>query len=228
MANGSQTAPPERSRLVDHFKRGYQIIVGLSITLACGKLFCSGTPVIDSKLWMFLTFFVTIVPIFQGGDRSLDIKYLQTELKGFWQKAAYVWDVYMLLLTAILFVKVAQAIPQVQGCPASFIFGSADSGAGSTAGHFYLWMTIMLSFDALVLLVDWTKTKLLGLPSREKVKPYWWWIAINLVVAVICGVASAYDGALPWIGTYTALFIFVLAVARSVADYCLGHEFMFP
>ena len=37
-------AAQERSRLIDHFKRAYQIIVGLAITLACTKLFPNDDP----------------------------------------------------------------------------------------------------------------------------------------------------------------------------------------
>jgi hypothetical protein len=93
----------ERSRLIDHFKRAYQIIVGLAITLACTKLFPGGFPTpSDTSFWLFCTFFITVVPIFHGGDRSLDIKYLRAQPVGFWGRAAYVWDVYMLLITATL------------------------------------------------------------------------------------------------------------------------------
>ena len=98
----------QRSRLVDHFKRAYQIIVGLAVTLACTKLFPHGIarhP--DSTFWLFCTFFITVVPIFHGGDRSLDLKYLGSQPHGFWRRAAYIWDVYMLLITAIFFVKIA-------------------------------------------------------------------------------------------------------------------------
>src|SRR6266571_165610 len=91
-----------RARLIDHFKRAYQIIVGLAITIACTKLFTSETTL---SLWLFCTFFITVVPIFHGGDRSLDVKYLGARPQGFWQRAAYIWDVYMLLITAVLFVK---------------------------------------------------------------------------------------------------------------------------
>ena len=106
-------AAQERSRLIDHFKRAYQIIVGLAITLACTKLFPNDDPSIpwDTSFWLFCIFFITVVPIFHGGDRSLDVKYLRAPAVGFWGRAAYIWDVYMLLITAILFVKIAQAIP---------------------------------------------------------------------------------------------------------------------
>jgi hypothetical protein len=109
MQHQTVDAAQERSRLIDHFKRAYQIIVGLAITLACTKLFPNDDPGVpwDTSFWLFCAFFITVVPIFHGGDRSLDVKYLQAPAVGFWSRAAYIWDVYMLLITAILFVKIA-------------------------------------------------------------------------------------------------------------------------
>ncbi|TYL86711.1 hypothetical protein [Bradyrhizobium cytisi] len=48
-------AAQERSRLVDHFKRAYQIIVGVSITVACSNLFPGkfiSFP-LDTSFWLF-------------------------------------------------------------------------------------------------------------------------------------------------------------------------------
>jgi hypothetical protein len=119
----------QRSRLIDHFKRAYQIIAGLAITLACSKLVPDGVPSFgifsDTSFWLFCTFFITVVPIFHGGDRSLDIKYLRAPPKGFGGQAAYVWDVYMMLITAILFVKIAQSIPVPQPTSGGAILGQA-------------------------------------------------------------------------------------------------------
>jgi hypothetical protein len=61
----------ERARLIDHFKCGYQVIVGLAIAVACSKLFPQGLlQKFDITFWSFFTFFITVVPIFHGGDRS--------------------------------------------------------------------------------------------------------------------------------------------------------------
>jgi hypothetical protein len=153
---GSIAADPnqERSRLIDHFKRAYQIIVGLAITLACTKIFPSGIATVpDVTFWLFCIFFITVVPIFHGGDRSLDVKYLGSRPYGFWRRAAYVWDVYMLLITAVFFVKIAQAIPG-----AGLGFGGGPSP--HTPQLFYEWMAGMLAFDIFVLVVDWIKSGL--------------------------------------------------------------------
>jgi hypothetical protein len=177
----------ERSRLIDHFKRAYQIIVGLAITLACTKLFPDGVPQIpsDTSFWLFCIFFITVVPIFHGGDRSLDIKYLRAQPVGFWGRAAYVWDVYILLITAILFVKIAQSIPSPQTAPSGALLGPGLSQQ-TTPGLFYRWMAIMLFFDVLVLLVDWIKSGLLRTEGNEELNAYWKWIVLNLALGIVC------------------------------------------
>ena len=160
-AMSENTVSPEdarqhRSRLIDHFKRAYQIIVGLAIAGACGKLFAHGTVELsDPALLLFCTFFITVVPIFHGGDRSLDLKYFGEKPSSGWRQLAYIWDVYMLLITAIFFVKIAQAI---RGPGLIFL----DNQGTATAGHFYGWMAAMLFFDTFVLFVDGIKSGVLG------------------------------------------------------------------
>lgn len=215
----------ERPRLVDHFKRAYQIVVGLSITLACAKLFPAGLPnlPLDTSFWLFWIFFVTIVPIFQGGDRSLDIKYLHDEPK---HKLMYIWDVYMLLITAILFVKIAQSIPLPKGATANQSFGGVF--APTTPDYFYFWMAAMLTFDVGILLVDRWKSRFLSLQQKARLGASYWWIVMNSAFGAVC-----------WLGYYsptfvansvewTAIFILAAAVARTTTDYIKGKDFMFP
>lgn len=207
----------QRSRLIDHFKRAYQIIVGLAITLACGKLFASGTlNPSDPTIWLFGTFFITVVPIFHGGDRSLDIKYLAEKPKGFWKQFCYVWDVYMLLITAILFVKVAQAIP---GPGIGFI----DNSGVTKPSHFYEWMAGLLIFDAFVLLIDGIKSYALS-NSWAHSLTYGVWIISNAILAVICLCISQSD----WAPNTVGILVFACAFVRTVIDYVSSREFMFP
>ena len=204
---------PARARLIDHFKRAYQIIVGLAITLACTKLFSSESTL---SFWLFCTFFVTVVPIFHGGDRSLDVKYLDARPQGFGQRASYIWDVYMLLITAVIFVKLAQAIP------------GAGLGGGTTAAgpqEFYRWMTILMVFDIAVLAIDRFKTALLY-PQQSRLAAYLPWGVLNAALALVCGLASLYPA---WLGTeIESLAVFVLALLRTILDYCFGSDFLFP
>lgn len=219
----------ERSRLVDHFKRAYQIVVGLSITLACTKLFPTGFVQfpLDTSFWLFCAFFVTVVPIFHGGDRSLDIKYLQPQKPGFWRYFAYIWDVYMLLVTAILFVKIAQAIPLPKLESNSAIFSAVP--APTTPHFFYLWMAAMLAADAIILFVDWIKSALLKIERRAAFGGYLPWIVLNSALCAICLLAAFPPDLISTCSEQTvALIVFLCAFARTFMDYIYGRNFMFP
>ena len=200
-----------RSRLIDHFKRAYQIIVGLAIALACQKVFESGTVSLnDPALLRFGIFFITVVPIFHGGDRSLDLKYLGANVTQARDRVAYVWDVYMLLITAILFVKIAQAIP--------------DNGQGHGETHFYQWMAGMLIFDMAVLLIDGAKSRLLRTRGAGELGVYPRWILLNLAMAVVC----LYVPSSGLSATNVGIAVLLAAFVRTLLDYYFGRKFMFP
>jgi hypothetical protein len=208
----------QRSRLIDHFKRAYQIIVGLAITLACGKVFAHGTiELSDPALLLFCTFFITVVPIFHGGDRSLDLKYLGEKPSSGWNQLAYIWDVYMLLITAIFFVKIAQAIPGPG-------IGFLDNSGTATAGHFYDWMAAMLFFDASVLFIDGVKSALLGSRAWTRLQVYVTWILLNVVLGILCLVIPQTT----WSPEAVGIVVFLAAFVRTVLDYIAGSKFMFP
>jgi hypothetical protein len=218
----------ERSRLIDHFKRAYQIVVGLAITHACLKVLPNGLQLFpDLAFWLFCTFFITVVPIFHGGDRSLDIKYLGAQPTGFWQQASYIWDVYILLITAILFVKIAQSIP---GPSVNTINAAATSGPSPPKPEeFYWWMMAMLVFDVAALAIDGTKSWLLGTQGWQEIRSYPGWIIINGILAAICWYAASHPMSLAeWSPEYLGAVVFSCAFCRTVLDYIFGRRFMFP
>jgi hypothetical protein len=214
-----------RARLIDHFKRVYSIIAGLAITEACKRLWLAGGPESTPQLWMFLTFFITVVPIFHGGDRSLDQKYIIHPPKSPLDKFAYLWDVYMLLITALLFFFVAESMPE------------AVKGSTFRPNEFYFWMGWLFAFDVVVLAIDWCKNR------DEAIKnAYEKWIILNFALAGICfvmaGAVKAASGTgyaiihlAPGIDLTLAqagAAVFVLASLRTVFDYIWGGKFMFP
>ncbi|MET3909124.1 hypothetical protein ABID59_003478 [Bradyrhizobium sp. S3.3.6] len=216
-------AAQERSRLVDHFKRAYQIIVGVSITVACSNLFPGkfiSFP-LDTSFWLFGAFFVTAVPIFHGGDRSLDIKYLHRRPAGFWGHAAYVWDIYMLLITAIFFVKIAQSVPIPHDVK------PPNPTAQTSPDNFYLWMGSMLVFDVCVLIFDGIKSHSLGL-GGAKLSAYVTWTVINLGLGLICLGAALCPLATGLSEGALAAAVFAFALIRTTVDYIQGREFLFP
>lgn len=213
-------AGQERSRLIDHFKRAYQIIVGLAITSACGKLLPEGLASLWTlPFWQFCTFFITIVPIFHGGDRSLDVKYLGARPEGV-QRVSYVWDVYMLLITALFFVKISQAIP------GSSILCATPSP--STPEDFYYWIAAMLFFDVFVLVVDWAKNAALRTQGMPALRAYWPWLLLNTSLGMVCYWAAGSLRPVALSPETVGFVVFVLAFARTVLDYLFGQEFMFP
>ncbi|SFK34599.1 hypothetical protein [Methylocapsa palsarum] len=222
-----QQAKTERSRLVDHFKRVYSIIAGLAITEACKNLWpFSPASIGDYRLWMFAAFFITIVPIFHGGDRSLDRKYIDHKPESGWQRASYIWDVYMLLITAIFFVGLAEAIPKTP----------TPAPKPPELAYFYDFMAMLFLFDAGVLWVDYAKS---NVDRRRKLaNSYKKWIPINLILCIFCaGAAYVIDPTGPVAGFFgmspstpiaVSIVVFLAAAARTFADYWFGDDFMFP
>jgi hypothetical protein len=222
----AQTDPVvQREGLVDHFKAAYQIVVGIAITIACTNLFADGFikfP-LDVSFWLFAIFFITVMPIFHGGDRSLDVKYLARPATGFSARVSYLWDFYALMITAILFVKIAQAIPGPVVSPVPAVSqGAAASAPAPTPAHFYAWMAIMLAFDVVVLIIDGIKSQLFSAYGK--------WIALNVALAVVCLWARSQPDWLPphFSDGATGEIVFVIAFLRTVLDYVFGGTFMFP
>jgi len=197
-------------RLIDHFKRVYAILAGLALTDACRRTLPIGD-LADYRLWMFAAFFVTLVPIFHGGDRSLDQKYLRLRPQGAWPKIWFLWDDYMLLLTAVFFVCIADSIP------------SQNASDIPKAYLFYRWMAAMLCFDVFVLVVDRLKNR-----GRADLAPYRVWVPINLAMAGFCAGASVLAASNAWPPFWLSAGIFALAAARTVLDYWAGKTFLFP
>jgi hypothetical protein len=217
-AGSPSTGREQRSRLIDHFKRAYQIVVGLAIAQACGKVFAEGKfDFADPALLLFCIFFITVVPIFHGGDRSLDLKYLGAQPTRLRDQAAYVWDVYVLLITAILFVKIAQAIPG----PGLVFLGSS---ATKSPRLFYDWMAAMLFFDVVVLIIDWIKSGLLKSRAWGELQVYGIWIALNGVLGAACLWVPDFHLETEVVG----IIVFGAALLRTILDYFFGRRFMFP
>ncbi|HEX8168026.1 MAG TPA: hypothetical protein VF601_19835 [Beijerinckiaceae bacterium] len=205
----------QRARLIDHFKRVYTIVVGLSITEACKRLFpFDFSDALNPSVLMFVTFLVTVVPIFHGGDRSLDVKYLENppEKDTPWRRFLLMWDVFMLLITAIFFVGIALSMQGAHGIP--------------TPSAFYFWMSRMLFFDCGVLIIDLLKTHL-----PRKLGHYLIWILLNFALGYMCLRASrslGTSGSTSDDTTWWGWVIFGLAFLRTIIDYIVGAKFMFP
>lgn len=223
----------ERSRLIDYFKRLFAIVAGLAITEAVKRVYPSPSQEITwPSIWTFGTFLVTIIPIFHGGDRSLDVKYLNSNRITGSRRIAYIWDVYMLVITAILFVCIAEAIPRADPSK-GYVYSVAESSM------FYNLMAIMLVFDVMVLVVDFLKTPE---AQRADLSSYLVWIPANLILAGLCyGAGSSISDAPTLVSAADVViacgsinfqeltfYLFIAAVIRMFADYWAGRAFLFP
>ena len=123
----------------------------------------------------------------------------------------------MLLMTAIFFVKIAQAIP---GPGLSFL----DNSGKATPGHFYDWMAAMLFFDAAVLIIDGLKSAVLGSRAWAQLGVYVTWILLNVALGVVCLMVPQ----TAWSPEAVGIVVFLAALVRTVADDVAGSRFMFP
>lgn len=212
----------ERSRLLDHFKRVFAILVGLAITEACKKLL-PVTPLIEMPgpaFWMFAMLLLTIIPIFHGGERSLDVRHLDAATNAPWRRLSFLWDAYVLLITGILFVCAAESLPHADVLPA----GAPGADPRRQMIAFYTWMSIVFGFDVLALIVDYLKRGDL----RQRLRSYGTWIGLNVLMLVVCVGAVA---ALRSHANLLAVSVIVcgLAALRTVLDYATSDAaFMFP
>ena len=170
---------------------------------------------------MFAALFVTIIPIFHGGDRSLDVRHLDQQVKSGWDRLKFVWDVYALLATGLLLVCAAEAIPSV----AIIEKHEADWSFAVAASDFYLWLGLFFSFNVVVLIFDRLKTEV-----PERLGSYYLWILISSLMAA-AAFGSSYlllihrEAWLSWL----PIVFFCLAVTRTILDYWFSDaEFMFP
>ncbi len=237
MSDNPDRSSRQHERLIDHFKRVYAVVAGLALSEACRHTLPAQS-LGEYQLWMFAALFITLVPIFHGGDRSLDHKYLNAPPKTSFQVLAFLWDDYMLLLTALLFVCAAESIPQA---------GQPCAAVKLDPSRFFFWMATMFGFDVAVLLADDARTcvlKKLGHKSwREalEIKPHHLaWSGMNFCMCLFCGwawlitsrpAAGQQVFVVEGIGQVSlidiCLAILFLCCLRTLADYLVGRVALF-
>lgn len=208
----------ERARVIDHVKRLFAIVCGLAITVASTNAF---TCLVIAKDWVgvlqYLATLFTIVPIFHGAERSLDLQYLRRD-SGVPTNLRFITDIWILIGMALFFVAIAQTIPNYRP-PAP-----SASEVAATHSHFFLALGLFFLFDVLGLAIG------LSRQSRESVavvykQAHKRWMGLNFVMAVVCLTAWRYfDAALLCV----SLVIAMLAIVRTALDYCVGWKFLYP
>jgi hypothetical protein len=227
---------PANTRLIDHFKRVYTIIVGLAITEGCKHLWpLDPASIFEPNVWMFLAFFITVIPIFHGGDRALDHKYSEIDHTDYFVKD-YLWEIYMLLFMSLGFVLVAEAIPL--STPPVALAGHAAGIAVAERSYapFFFLFGATLAFDVLVLGYG-LRFGSRRSANRASLEPYPRWIKANALLSSSAFALGAFLTFMPSrllydrfdpVALLAAVLLFVAAVWRTHFDYQNAEAFMFP
>lgn len=226
---------PANTRLIDHFKRVFTIIVGLAITEGCKHLWpLDWSSIFEPNVWMFLAFFITVIPIFHGADRALDQKYTEIGQNGYTVKN-YLQEIYMLLFMALGFVLIAESIPQSTSPAAHTAQTAVAAVAGSSTAPFYFLFGATLAFDVLVLSYG------LRFGSRQNKnassrQPYPRWMlengALSVAAFLIGGVLSFMPTKLLYdrydlFALLMAVLLFIGTALRTNSDYKHAEAFLF-
>lgn len=202
-----------RSRVVDHWKRLFAIVSGFAITVACGRAYsCLLVGDIDG-LTQFVAFIVTLLPVFHGMERSLDLRYLQPR-SPIPHAARLIGDTGVLLITALFFLLLALSIPD---------HGQAWLMERSELLRSWFPRAFVgfLVFDAIVLVVTRTRLKTVA-PETGAHDAHARLAALNAVAALVVGIGVI------WLDVLTRFGLAVVALVRSGIDYGMSSSFLYP
>lgn len=201
-----------RSRVVDHWKRLFAIVSGFAITVACVRAYsCLLVGDVDG-LMRFVAFIVTLVPVFHGMERSLDLRYLEPR-SPIPHAARLMGDTSVLLITALFFLLLALSIPD---------HGQAwlMERSESLRSWFPRAFVGFLVFDAIVLVVTRTRLKKVA-PETRAHDAHARLAALNAVAALVVGTGV-------WLDVLTRFGLAVIALVRSAIDYGMSSGFLYP
>lgn len=100
----------ERSRAIDHLLRLLAFIVSVAVFFTCAKVYSCLVADDWAGVFACLAILLTIIPIFQGMQRALDLKY-RNPLNGVTGLFAILSDYVVLIILAVSFLVMAQTIP---------------------------------------------------------------------------------------------------------------------
>jgi hypothetical protein len=204
----------EQNRSVAHLQSLYTVVVGVALSLSINRLVdpTAQVPVRLSYLPYFLTYLVTLVPIYHGALRHLDLAYAE-DSPGRAKAGALMVDWSLLFVESCGLLTLAVLISR----PTAFSYTLAG----------------LLAFDTI-----WAFGAHLAFPSplppnaqapRDR-PPEQKWAIINVVAVfgmIVAVVAlDAVDSKKP-VDTYRWILLLVVAVARTVWDYAWCWDFYY-
>jgi hypothetical protein len=207
---GSNSMPDNpRERTVTHLQSLYAVVVGLALTASMTSLIdaTKSPPINFRTLPYFVVFLVTIVPIYHGALRHLDVNYIEKG-KNQPKSGALMADWGLLFIESCGLLALALLIAN----DISFV-----------------WMFVgLLTFDALwgfAAHLAFTKESG-GLTAEIK------WSIINLSTVILLVIVFVYldslDPSAKPVDTYRWIVISVLAIARTLFDYGWCWNFYYP
>jgi hypothetical protein len=202
-----------RQRTVGHLQELNTVVAGLALTLAITKLFetksfdeRAAVPSSFEVLPYFVAYVFTLVPIYHGAMRHLDVTYFE-------DKKANVRSGALMFDWALLFIE------------SCFLLGLAYLMQKPTA---FGWaLCIFLGFDCL-----WAFIANLGFaPKLKQDRPEWKWATINFVAVCILVLTLAVTRAVETkldLTSFTWIPILVVCVARTIWDYAWCWSYYYP
>jgi hypothetical protein len=218
----------EWKRVVDHMKRLFAIVCGLALTLGCVNAYTAFNRPMYADQWawpdwvgvlQFVILLVSVVPVFHGAERSLDLKYLRADAPGA-RPGWIILDFWLLIFSALFFVVIAQCVPDYRP--------SRQPDVEVLRDRFLLFLGAFFLYDVVVLLQGALRAQT-GPATPDKIV-HWAhvaWMAGNGFMGAVCLIARSWlePGSEP-LGLFTILL--VLALLRTVCDYAWGWQFLFP
>ena len=198
-----------RRRSVEHLQGLYTVVAGVALTVAIEKLFDgNGTvPLRRDVVAYFVAYLFTLVPMYHGALRHLDITYFEDE-KATTRAGALMFDWALLFIESCFLLGLAQLLRR----PSAFGWG----------------LCIFLGFDCI-----WAFVANLGFaPEAKESRTEWKWATINFVavcfLALTLVVANAVESKLNLVISFRWILILVVAVARTIWDYAWCWSYYYP
>lgn len=202
-----------RSRVVDHWKRFFAILVGFALTYAVIRTYSCILQHEWNGVYCFVALVVTLPPVFLGMERSLDLRYLQknSPIPSVWTIAG---DTFLLFVTGLAFMALAASIPDPAQSP-------WKDNVANLENLFIVILGVFFLIDTPILFVTG-----LRLGGDQSVKGVHFRLAlINLVAGVLC-LAVRF---LPFAYPYRFGIVVAIAALRTFFDYWVsGNGFFFP
>jgi hypothetical protein len=198
-----------KQRIVGHLQELYTVVVGVALAVALSNLIDqqAEVPFRRESLPYFLAYIVTLVPLYHGALRHLDITFLEEPVAQT-RPGAFMVDWGLLFVESCGLLALALLINK----PVTFMFT----------------LLALLAFDTI-----WGFTAYLAFsPALRENRAEGKWATINFVAVIVLIMAivllHSLDPSARPVATYRWVIIVVITVARTVSDYVWCWSYYYP